>query len=143
MVKHLMITKANHVNNSQPKSAPSSQSPLPPLSFQFSQTILPVRLPANLCGHQHLSGVLAPARRTRGTGIATPSSRRRVVRVEDDTTIQRERARKLLISTHAANMNTTVFPDVLEELPDGVHRVRLVDVDPAVPCHTQSGHHGG
>ena len=55
MVKHRITTKANHVNNSHPKSAPSNQSPLPPLSFQFSQTILPVREPANLCGHQHFT----------------------------------------------------------------------------------------
>ena len=57
MVKHRITTKANHVNNSHPKSAPSNQSPLPPLSFQFSQTILPVRLPANLCGHQPVGRV--------------------------------------------------------------------------------------
>ena len=55
MVKHRITTNANHVNSNQPKSATSNQSPLPPLSFQFSQTILPVRLPANLCGNQHFT----------------------------------------------------------------------------------------
>jgi hypothetical protein len=40
----------------------------------------------------------------RGTGIATPSSRRRVDGVEDDAMIQHRTRRKILISTQAVTV---------------------------------------
>ena len=47
-----------------------------------------------LCGNQPVSGARPGSVERRGTGIATPSSRRRVDGVEVDTTIQHRRAVK-------------------------------------------------